>query len=126
MRAHHWNICICGISPVIRFAAEEFKRLMSEMDPDAVFTSEGEPMRIGLDPALPQPPQVADPLIDDAILIDVGINRLNGKICGDIDFEDIQDYAKAITPVPGGVGPMTIAMLLQNTYEGYILQHTSV
>lgn len=62
----------------------------------------------------------------DAILIDVGINRLNGKICGDIDFEDIQDYAKAITPVPGGVGPMTIAMLLQNTYEGYILQHTSV
>ncbi len=62
----------------------------------------------------------------DAILIDVGINRLNGKICGDIDFEDIQDYAKAITPVPGGVGPMTIAMLLQNTYEGYILQHASV
>ena len=71
MRARHWNICICGISPVIRFAAEEFKRLISEMDSKAVFTTEAEPMRIGLDPALPQPPQVADPLIDDAILIDV-------------------------------------------------------
>ena len=58
-----------------------------------------------------------------AVLIDVGINRDNGKICGDIDFEDVVDTAAAITPVPGGVGPMTIAMLLQNTVDGYFLQH---
>lgn len=61
---------------------------------------------------------------DGAILIDVGINRLeNGKICGDIDFEDVKEKAGAITPVPGGVGPMTIAMLLYNTMEAYKLQN---
>ena len=61
---------------------------------------------------------------DEAILIDVGINRLdNGKICGDIDFESVKEKAAAITPVPGGVGPMTIAMLLHNTLEAYKLQN---
>lgn len=61
---------------------------------------------------------------EGAILIDVGINRLeNGKICGDIDFNDVFEKAKAITPVPGGVGPMTIAMLLKNTVKAYKLQH---
>ena len=60
---------------------------------------------------------------DGAILIDVGINRENGKLCGDIDFDDVKDKAGAITPVPGGVGPMTVAMLLQNTYHAYLLQH---
>lgn len=60
---------------------------------------------------------------DGAILIDVGINRENGKLCGDIDFDDVKDKAGAITPVPGGVGPMTVAMLLQNTYRAYLLQH---
>lgn len=60
---------------------------------------------------------------EDAILIDVGINRENGKICGDIDFDDTISKAGAITPVPGGVGPMTIAMLLYNTYHAYLLQN---
>lgn len=60
---------------------------------------------------------------DGAILIDVGINRENGKLCGDIDFDDVKDKAAAITPVPGGVGPMTVAMLLHNTYRAYLLQH---
>ncbi|MBQ7632620.1 MAG: bifunctional 5,10-methylenetetrahydrofolate dehydrogenase/5,10-methenyltetrahydrofolate cyclohydrolase [Alphaproteobacteria bacterium] len=59
----------------------------------------------------------------DSILIDVGINREKGKICGDIDFESVAASAAAITPVPGGVGPMTIAMLLQNTVDAYFLQH---
>ena len=59
----------------------------------------------------------------DSILIDVGINRDNGKICGDIDFDNVSSVAAAITPVPGGVGPMTIAMLLQNTADAYFLQH---
>jgi methylenetetrahydrofolate dehydrogenase (NADP+)/methenyltetrahydrofolate cyclohydrolase len=53
-----------------------------------------------------------------AVVIDVGINRLpDGKLCGDVDFESVQKVAGWITPVPGGVGPMTIAMLLQNTLE---------
>lgn len=52
----------------------------------------------------------------DTIVIDVGINRdSNGEICGDIDFDDVKDKASYITPVPGGIGPMTIAMLMQNT-----------
>ncbi len=54
-----------------------------------------------------------------ATIIDVGINRLNGKIIGDVDFDNVKDKCAYITKVPGGVGPMTIAMLLENTYEAY-------
>lgn len=58
----------------------------------------------------------ADYIKDGAVVIDVGMNRdENGKLCGDVDFEDCKDKAGYITPVPGGVGPMTIAMLMQNT-----------
>ncbi len=58
----------------------------------------------------------ADMVKDDAVIIDVGINRLeNGKLCGDVDFQSVEPVASFITPVPGGVGPMTITMLLQNT-----------
>ncbi|MEY3943289.1 MAG: hypothetical protein RLZZ133_979, partial [Pseudomonadota bacterium] len=53
-----------------------------------------------------------------AVVIDVGINRLeSGQLVGDVDFDRVARVAKAITPVPGGVGPMTIAMLLQNTLD---------
>ena len=53
-----------------------------------------------------------------AVVIDVGINRTpEGKLCGDVDYESAREVASAITPVPGGVGPMTIAMLLVNTIE---------
>ena len=53
---------------------------------------------------------------NDAIVVDVGINRdENGKLCGDVDFENVKDKASYITPVPGGCGPMTIAMLMKNT-----------
>lgn len=55
---------------------------------------------------------------DGAVVIDVGMNRdENGKLCGDVDFEKAQRVASAITPVPGGVGPMTITMLLKNTLQ---------
>ncbi len=54
---------------------------------------------------------------DGSIIIDVGINRVDGKIVGDVDFDDVYDKVKYITPVPGGVGPMTIAMLMKNTLE---------
>ena len=57
----------------------------------------------------------ADMVKDGAVVIDVGINRVDGKLCGDVDFENVKDKVSAITPVPGGVGPMTIAMLMQNT-----------
>jgi methylenetetrahydrofolate dehydrogenase (NADP+)/methenyltetrahydrofolate cyclohydrolase len=58
----------------------------------------------------------ADWVKPGAIVIDVGMNRdENGKLCGDVDFASVEPIAKAITPVPGGVGPMTIAMLLENT-----------
>ena len=53
-----------------------------------------------------------------AVVIDVGINRMpDGRLCGDVDFESAKDVASFITPVPGGVGPMTITMLLANTLE---------
>jgi methylenetetrahydrofolate dehydrogenase (NADP+)/methenyltetrahydrofolate cyclohydrolase len=53
----------------------------------------------------------------DSIIIDVGINKVADKLVGDVDFEEVKDKVKAITPVPGGVGPMTIACLLKNTLE---------
>lgn len=60
----------------------------------------------------------ADWIKDGTIVIDVGINRLeDGKLCGDVDFDACFDKCAAITPVPKGVGPMTIAMLLENTVE---------
>jgi len=53
---------------------------------------------------------------DGAVVVDVGINRLeDGKLCGDVDFSRVEPKASYITPVPGGVGPMTITMLLKNT-----------
>ena len=58
----------------------------------------------------------SDMVKESAVVIDVGINRgENGKLCGDVDYENVKDKASYITPVPGGVGPMTITMLLYNT-----------
>lgn len=59
-----------------------------------------------------------------AVVIDVGMNRdENGKLCGDVDFESVAPVCSAITPVPGGVGPMTIAMLMQNTLTAFCRQN---
>ena len=56
-----------------------------------------------------------------AVVIDIGISRdKDGKISGDVDFSDVEPIASYITPVPGGVGPMTIAMLMENTLELYL------
>ena len=57
----------------------------------------------------------ADMVKDGAVVIDVGMNRVDGKLYGDVDYDGVAKKASAITPVPGGVGPMTIAMLMQNT-----------
>lgn len=56
---------------------------------------------------------------EGAYIIDVGVNRVEGKLCGDVDFDDVVDHVAAITPVPKGVGPMTITMLLRNTLDSY-------
>lgn len=53
----------------------------------------------------------------DAVVVDVGIHRKGSGLCGDVRFSEVKGWAKAVTPVPGGVGPMTIAMLLENTYQ---------
>lgn len=63
----------------------------------------------------------ADMIKEGAVVIDVGQNRSEGKLCGDVDFDTCKDKASYITPVPGGVGPMTIAMLMQNTLTAYNL-----
>ena len=58
-----------------------------------------------------------------AVVIDVGMNRdENGKLCGDVDFDSVKEKCSYITPVPGGVGPMTIAMLMQNTLKAFHIQ----
>ena len=59
---------------------------------------------------------------EGVVIIDVGINRLDGKLCGDVDYENVSKKASYITPVPGGVGPMTIASLIKNTYKSYKLK----
>ena len=62
----------------------------------------------------------ADYVKEGAVVLDVGMNRdENGKLCGDVDFDDVKEKVSAITPVPGGVGPMTIAMLMKNTLLSY-------
>ena len=67
----------------------------------------------------------SDMVKKDAVVIDVGINRLLDKrIVGDVDFDKVKNTASYITPVPGGVGPMTIACLLENTYELFKLQNS--
>ena len=66
----------------------------------------------------------ADMVKEGAVVIDVGINRdENNKLCGDVDFNEVEPIASAITPVPGGVGPMTISMLMKNTLTAAKLQN---
>lgn len=59
----------------------------------------------------------AEMIKNDAVVIDVGINEIDGKLKGDVDFESVKDKASLISPVPGGVGPMTVVMLLSNVVE---------
>ena len=68
-----------------------------------------------------------DHVKEGAVVIDVGINRNDeGKLCGDVRFDEVSQIALAITPVPGGVGPMTIAMLMNNCYEAALMHNTGV
>ena len=65
-----------------------------------------------------------DYIKDNAVVIDVGIHRQeNGKLCGDVDFDDVKDIVSAITPVPGGVGAMTVSTLMSNCVEAAQAQY---
>ena len=64
----------------------------------------------------------SDMVKKDGVVVDVGINRVEGKVCGDVDFDSVIEVASYVSPVPRGVGPMTIATLLQNTLECFHIQ----
>jgi len=72
-------------------------------------------------PAIGKPKLITREMVKPgAVIVDVGMNRLpDGKLCGDVDFDGVADIVSAITPVPGGVGPMTIATLMSNTVEAF-------
>lgn len=65
----------------------------------------------------------SDMISDGTVIIDVGINRLEDRLCGDVDFESVKDKCSYITPVPGGVGQMTVAMLAKNVLKAYKMQN---
>ena len=65
-----------------------------------------------------------DMIKEDVVIIDIGINKQGKKVVGDVDFEECEAKASFITPVPGGVGPLTIAMLFKNTLELYKARHS--
>lgn len=65
----------------------------------------------------------SDMIKKDSIIIDVGISKIDNKLYGDVEFDKIKDIVSYITPVPGGVGPMTICSLVENLYEAYLLQN---
>jgi methylenetetrahydrofolate dehydrogenase (NADP+)/methenyltetrahydrofolate cyclohydrolase len=74
--------------------------------------------------ALGKPGYVKQNMIKDgAVIIDIGITKEDGRVWGDVDFEDVKDKAAFITPVPGGIGPMTIAFLFKNVWEVYRRRH---
>lgn len=64
----------------------------------------------------------ADMVKPGAVVVDVGINRVDGKLCGDVDFDSVKEVASHISPVPGGVGATTVAALIQNTIYAAIQQ----
>jgi methylenetetrahydrofolate dehydrogenase (NADP+)/methenyltetrahydrofolate cyclohydrolase len=79
---------------------------------DLLVVAAGRPHLIGVDHVRP-----------GAVVVDVGIHRLDGRLCGDVDHAAVEPVAAAITPVPGGVGPMTVAMLLVNTVVAWCHRH---
>lgn len=100
-RAHNATVTICHTGT--RNLAEECRKA------DLLFLAMGRPLAI-----------TAAMVRDGCVVVDAGINRTASGICGDADFAEVSKKAAAITPVPGGVGPMTIAMLLKNTTDAWL------
>ena len=67
----------------------------------------------------------AEMIKQGAIIVDVGINKIDGTLYGDVDYENVKEKTSYITPVPGGIGPMTICCLMENIYEAYLLQNNN-
>ena len=108
---------LCDIKQsALDFAGDEFEIPCESrfIDPKAFFAERRADILVA---AIGKPKFVGPDMVKEgACVIDVGINRLpDGKICGDVDYDAVLDKVSAITPVPGGVGPMTITMLLKNT-----------
>ena len=103
-----------------KYGEPEFRRLESDVVLDMLEQHLAEHTRRAdvLVAAVGKPRFItADMVKPGAIVIDVGINRVDGKVVGDVDFDAVKEVASWITPVPGGVGRMTITMLLENTIE---------
>lgn len=88
---------------------KDLKRFTREAD--ILVTAAGVPGLIG-----------PDAVKEGAVVIDVSMNRVNGKLCGDVEFDAVLEKASLVTPVPGGVGPMTVALLMENTLEAALSQ----
>lgn len=106
--------CLLNAGSTVTVCHTKTKDLKSELlNADIIISSAGKRNLV-----------TADMVKDGTIVIDVGTNRDdNGKICGDVDFENVKKKASFITPNPGGVGPMTVAMLLNNVVKAYIEQN---
>lgn len=106
--------CLINASATVTICHSKTKDLKKELkDADIVIAA------VGVEALVK-----ADMLKEGVIVIDVGMNRnKEGKLCGDVDFEKAKDVASYITPVPGGVGPMTVAMLMNNVVKAYKEKH---
>ncbi|MFZ4773017.1 MAG: bifunctional 5,10-methylenetetrahydrofolate dehydrogenase/5,10-methenyltetrahydrofolate cyclohydrolase [Chlamydiia bacterium] len=125
--AHQKEVCILGRSSIVGRPLSILLSLRSTIDATVTLCHQGTKHLFEhtkradiLIAAVGQPHLIKKEHIQDgAIIIDVGINRVHDKLVGDVDFEDVRDKARAITPVPGGVGPMTVYALLQNTIKAH-------
>lgn len=102
------HILICRGAAAVALKADDENLAGQASRADVLITAAGKPKFIK-----------KDMIKQDAIVIDIGISKLGDKVVGDVDFDDVEDKVSYITPVPGGVGPMTIAMALKNTLGIY-------
>ena len=106
------HVLICRGAAAVAIKADDENLAEQAKQADVLISAVGKPRFIKKDMVKPE-----------AVIIDVGITRQDGKTVGDVDFDDVEDKVSYITPVPGGVGPMTIAMAFKNTLEIYKRRH---
>ncbi len=106
------HVLICRGAAAVAIKADDENLIEQTKRADVLITAVGKPKFI-----------TKDMIKQDAVIIDIGITKQNNKIVGDVDFDDVEDKVGYITPVPGGVGPMTIAMAFKNTLEIYKARH---
>lgn len=118
------NVCVIGRSNIVGLPVSKLlldrnasvRILHSKVD-ITTYSKEADILIV----AIGQPKFIKAHMVkQNAVVIDVGINRVDGKLCGDVDFDEVSPITSVITKVPGGVGPMTISCLLENTYELFL------